>query len=200
MLVALLLHGFIILIEWYVVSPIGLGGTYLLLLEMFFFFLYTVIVLAVPVSLLFLFLRKTRRHGFTILASVLVYILIGFILLPLSSPIRMNGFHRLTERSEPLVSAIHHFVEKEGRPPDDLEELVPDYIPLVPKTGMPAYPTYQYSTETNSWDGNPWVLYIICLSGKLKQDKFMYFPKQNYLEENYGGTLERIGKWAYVHK
>jgi hypothetical protein len=31
-------------------------------------------------------------------------------------------------------------------------------------------------------------------------DRFLYFPLQNYPEDGYGGSLERIGDWAYLHE
>ena len=199
-LASLFLHGAIILIQWYVTSPIGFGGAILLQFVMFVFFPFLVIVLAVPVSLFLLLFRKTRRPGVTILVCGPVYILIGIALLHLASPSRMDGFRRLAGRSEPLVTAIHSFAENEGRPPVDLQELVPQYIAEIPKTGMPAYPTYRYSTGTNRWDGNPWVLYVNCTSGGINFDMFLYFPLQNYPRMGYGGSLERIGRWAYVHE
>lgn len=99
-----------------------------------------------------------------------------------------------------MVNVIEQFTEREGRPPASLQELVPRYLPTIPKTGMPVYPKYSYSTETNQWDGNPWVLYVNCTSGGINFDMFMYFPKQNYPEKGYGGWIERIGAWAYVHE
>jgi len=28
----------------------------------------------------------------------------------------------------------------------------------------------------------------------------LYFPKKDYPEKGYGGSLERVGDWAYVHE
>jgi hypothetical protein len=30
--------------------------------------------------------------------------------------------------------------------------------------------------------------------------QFMYSPLPNYPERGYGGSLERVGEWAYVHE
>ena len=67
---------------------------------------------------------------------------------------------------------------------------------------MGAYPKYEYVVpeETNDWDGNPWVLYVDASLGILNWDMFLYFPKQNYPEVGYGGGLEKVGDWAYVHE
>ena len=200
-LAALGMNGAIILIQWYVVSPIGFGGIFVLQAMLFGLFLPLIVIfLAVPVSLFFLPFRNFRRHAVTVLTCGLVYVLIGFPLVRLSFPVRMQGFERLASRSEPLVTALHKYVQEEGRPPVALQDLVPRYLPGIPKTGMPAYPEYRYSTETDWWDGNPWVLYVDCMSGFFNFDMFMYFPEQNYPKRGYGGFLERIGEWAYVHE
>ena len=101
-----------------------------------------------------------------------------------------------------LVRAIHQYENNTGQPPPDLADLVPDYLPSVPRTGLPAYPDYEYSTghAPDRWDGNPWVLYVLTSSGGINFDQFLYFPLQNYPESGCGGALQRIGAWAYVHE
>ena len=54
--------------------------------------------------------------------------------------------------------------------------------------------------EAHKWDDNSWVLYIDTPSGGINFDMFMYFPNQNSPKTGYGGVLERIGDWAYVHE
>ena len=67
---------------------------------------------------------------------------------------------------------------------------------------MGAYPKYEYvaGEEAKKWDDNPWVLYVRTPLGGLNWDMFIYFPKQNYPEHGYGGVLERVKDWAYVHE
>ena len=43
----------------------------------------------------------------------------------------MNGFSKLAERSETLVVAIKSYNEKYGKPPEELSNLVPEFIPDV---------------------------------------------------------------------
>ena len=112
----------------------------------------------------------------------------------------MDAFHQLAERSKPLVAAIHAYEQKHGHPPETLQALVPEYIPSVPSTGMGAYPKYDYLVGTTNWNGNPWVLVVFTPSGGINFDQFMYFPLTNYPATGYGGWLQRIGDWAYVHE
>ena len=47
---------------------------------------------------------------------------------------------------------------------------------------------------------SPWELRIQCPSGIINWDVFFYWPTERYPEEIYGGWVEKIGKWAYVHE
>jgi hypothetical protein len=37
-------------------------------------------------------------------------------------------------------------------------------------------------------------------SGGINFDSFLYLPLQNWPERGYGGVLQRIDDWAYVHE
>jgi hypothetical protein len=114
--------------------------------------------------------------------------------------IRMSAFHRLAERSRPFVAAIHSYERKYGVPPPSLDALVPEFLSTIPKTGMAAYPEYRFHRPASNYDGNPWAITVFTPSGGINFDQFMYFPLTNYPEVGYGGRLERIGDWAYVHE
>jgi len=45
-----------------------------------------------------------------------------------------------------------------------------------------------------------WELRVPCSSGFLNWDVFFYWPNESYSDYIYGGIVERIGKWAYVHE
>jgi hypothetical protein len=47
---------------------------------------------------------------------------------------------------------------------------------------------------------SPWELRIDCPRGMLNWDVFFYWPTQRYPNQIYGGSVERIGQWAYVHE
>ena len=131
------------------------------------------------------------------------HIIVAIGIFRIGGQVRMYGFHRLAERSVPLVQAIRGFENEKGHPPNSLKDLIPEYLHSIPDTGMGAYPNYKYIVGEESrkcWDNNPWVLYIDTSSGGLNWDMFMYFPNQNYPKRGYGGALEQIGYWAYVHE
>ena len=149
-----------------------------------------------------LFSRRLRPWAARALAAAIVLHVATIVGLRLGNSVRMAAFQRLAERSTPLVQAIRSYESRHGTPPADLIALGPEYLPESPGTGIAAYPRYEYRAGEKAarYDGNPWVLTVFTPSGGINFDQFMYFPKQNYPKNGYGGWLERIADWAYVHE
>jgi hypothetical protein len=152
-----------------------------------------------PFLLFFRRLRQSAVHSFCIAGVVTLGFCVSF---NRDDFVRMPAFYRLAKRSVPLVQAIRAYEAQHGQPPPSLAALVPDFLSAVPNTGMGAYPDYKYYTgeEAARYDGNSWILVIPTSRGVLNWDSFMYFPLQNYPKTGYGGVLERIEDWAYVHE
>ena len=115
----------------------------------------------------------------------------------------MRGMGAMADRSAILTSAIERYERDNGVAPAALEDLVPGYLAEVPSTGMMAYSQYRYlaGDETEKqYQGNPWVLRVYTPSGGINFDEMLYFPNQNYPKQGYGGTLELVGDWAYLHE
>jgi hypothetical protein len=199
---SLFLYALALLGEWYAVSPIGYGG--LLVVNITFLLMWpALIALAlIPVGLVGIVIPKTRRRSITLFICSLIFVVPAIAYLRFADDIRKHAFAELAERGSSLVAAIEAYTADHGQAPPDLENLVPQYLNAVPGTGMPAYPEYQYLTghPPDRWDGNPWVLFVHTSQGALDFDRFLYFPLQNYPQQGYGGGLERIGMWAYVHE
>jgi hypothetical protein len=158
-------------------------------------------VALIPCGLTFLFFKKLRFAG-------VLLIIVGLgscggtgMGIKKAMAVRMDAFQRMGERLTPLVKAIEEYKQDQGEYPEDLESLVPSYIPELPATGMANYPEYTYivGQEATEYDGNPWVIVVYAGFG-MGFDTFMYFPLQNYPDSGYGGALERLGEWAYVHE
>jgi hypothetical protein len=47
---------------------------------------------------------------------------------------------------------------------------------------------------------NAWVLYVDTPRAGINFDQFIYLPLTNYPPRGFGGRLERLGDWAYVHE
>ncbi len=115
--------------------------------------------------------------------------------------LRILQFEGLAHRSQSLVGAIHLYTEEKGNPPGDLKSLVPEYIDQIPGTGMRNHPDYEYRIvdDPKHYNGNPWILTVNCGFG-MSFDQFIYLPKENYPAYGYGGGLEPVANWAYVHE
>lgn len=46
----------------------------------------------------------------------------------------------------------------------------------------------------------PWELRIPCSAGFLNWDVLIYWPTERYPDAAYGGWIEPVGRWAYVHE
>jgi hypothetical protein len=189
------------LLQYLAVGPVGSGV--FLSLEMFIIPLPLLVALpALLVAPFFLFFRRFRRLAVRTLLAAGVFVVATFAGVRLGQQLRMKAFHQLAVRSEPLVRAIRTYETKHGAPPPDLNALVPDFLPSIPRTGMAAYRTYRYhaSAQATRFDNNPWVLVVFTPNGGINFDQFMYFPLQKDPENGYGGSLERVRDWAYVHE
>ncbi len=188
------------LLQYLAVAPFG-SNTFLTL-EMLIMLPLPAALLALLVAPFLLFIRRLRPIAVRSLVASAVFTAAVFIGLPLGGRVRMAAFQHLAERSAPLVQAIRAYESRHGAPPPDLTALVPEFLPSIPSTGMAAYASYEYyvGAKAAGYDGNPWVLVVSTPSGGLNWDQFMYFALQNYPKTGYGGCLERISDWAYVHE
>jgi hypothetical protein len=117
----------------------------------------------------------------------------------LATSLRSFGFRLAAIRARPLVEAVKRYEREIGTPPPTLETLVPKYLAAVPD-GLPPLEIYAAQDAPARYDGNRWVLTALVPTGIINWDQFLYFPNQNYPAAGYGGWLERIEEWAYVHE
>ncbi|TYC63826.1 hypothetical protein FMN52_00960 [Marinobacter sp. BW6] len=133
-------------------------------------------------------------------SQITLGIVIGAVLgIWLGGELRMYGFELAAERAEPMIKAIEEFTRDNGQPPEALSALVPNYIDSLP----PKLPPLEIVTDPKKlveYGDNPWALTALVSRGLLNWDRFIYFPDQAYPEAGFGGGLERIGGWAYVHE
>jgi hypothetical protein len=187
--------------EWATVSL--LNSDFLVCLQPVYALLLAAAVVLYPVFAICAFFKRFRPDAF-------FYLLICVVTVPSvvwgieqGDRVRIQGMAAFADRSRPLVDAIRQFERERGAPPNDLQQLVPGFLPEVPSTGMTAYPDYEYHVgpiAAQDYHGNPWALSVFTPSGMINFDQMLYFPKQNYPDTGYGGWLERVGDWAYVHE
>ncbi len=150
-------------------------------------------------------LFKKNKNGVKLVLSSLVWFLCLFVFFHLSTEInnhRRKTFADLAKRSKPIITAINKYEEEHGAYPEKMQDLIPLYLPDIPYTGIPLYPDYEYELSHKK-DWHPmknYELRVKCPSGGINFDVFFYWPERNYPENIYGGYVERIEDWAYVHE
>lgn len=187
--------------EW--ISTTRIGTTLFLWGQMIYLYPLLAAIVAIPVLFICLLFQRTRRQSFFYLLICVVFIPCCIIGINFGKTIRMMGMESFAQRSQPLINAIKNYELDNSSPPQSLEDLVPGYIPAVPSTGMMAYPEYRYHVGDEAkeqYADNAWALSVFTPSGGINFDKMLYFPRRNYPMHGYGGWLEPVGDWAYVHE
>ena len=176
-------------------SEVGLWWHVLVILP-----LVLLAVLAAPLGLVLAVWRRTHLIGiYTLVISIGT--VAGTVLGgQLGGAIRNAAMADLAARSHPLIQAINDYSRDHESPPASLGDLVPRYLAQRPSTALAAYPEYRYERNPQQHFGNAWALWVETPSGGINFDRFIYLPDQNYPAVAYGGTLERIDDWAYVHE
>lgn len=133
-------------------------------------------------------------------AQITLGIIIGGLMgLWLGNELRMYGFELAAERAEPLIEAIEIYTHDNGVPPESLPVLVPKYITELPQK-LPPLEIVTDPEKLLEYGENPWALTALVSRGLLNWDRFIYFPDQDYPERGFGGGIERVSDWAYVHE
>jgi hypothetical protein len=106
------------------------------------------------------------------------------------------------DRMPPHVTA-RDFDQALWRNRSERMRMVADLVKRLDPVGKPFD---AISNTLGSPDGSrtllnaKWELRVPCSNGMLNWDVFFYWPSEDYPDHAYGGSIERIGKWAYVHE
>ena len=138
---------------------------------------------------------RDPRLGAKVVLWGAVALLVSFGVMRLSAHARTAAFAACGERAQPLIDGLRGWAVAHGAAPASLHELVPDHLPWVPGTGLPGFPKFDY----RRMDGEAFELSVFCGSG-FDFDRFVYWSSETYPDSMYGGFVQRIGKWAYVHE
>lgn len=113
--------------------------------------------------------------------------------------VRHHGFAALSERSKSLIAAISAYEKQYSKAPENLDQLVPEFLSNVPDTGMGSYPNYEYRAFSGLACG-AWSLRVPCYLHPVNGDEFSYSPHSKNLGNIPGGYNEQIGDWVYFHE
>ncbi|WP_298862428.1 hypothetical protein [uncultured Gimesia sp.] len=187
--------------QWGVLAKYGSG--FFFVFTMFYLFLFLAAVLSLPVLLVRVCFKRYRTRALPWLLLALFYLPCYVVGSYLEDQVWVSGWEAFTERSLPLTQAIKAYERDHSAPPKRLDDLVPDYLSVVPDTGIRACPEFHYHSDSptrNEYDGNPWAISVWTPCIGVGFDQMLYFPKQNYPKRGYGGWLEPVKDWAYVHE
>jgi len=108
--------------------------------------------------------------------------------------------NQVISRAEQLIDAIEMYENDQGLYPEELEDLVPDYIERIPSTGIAGWSIYGYSTKETHYK-MPFDKYQILvgfLFASFDRNDLIYWPDGDY-PESHPDFIRRIEDWAYVH-
>lgn len=163
------------------------------------FFFGPLIGFALPIAAFWLWRRQPKRALVLLVLSGVWWS--GLLVRPFQFwPARRTGLEKTTRKAQVLIAAIENYRRAKGFYPDNLQQLVPQFLPVVPSTGMLAYPNFDYQNDEDSQLFQSYELRIETPFGFLNWDRLVYWPEKNYPTYFYGGGTERIGDWAYVHE
>lgn len=159
-------------------------------------------LLGLPICFIVGCIPRLRRHAGWGLVGLSIAVISFFAGFSMSLSVRRVALGQVMVRAEPLIEAIRKHEATSGRPPRDLAELVPNYLSVIPTPGVGTSPEFYYRRPApeDDLEGNAWMLDVNPPVIGIGFDRFIYLPKQNYPERGWGGVLERIGTWAYVHE
>lgn len=155
----------------------------------------------IPITSLLALVERLRRPCLVALAASVVYIGASTAGLSLADRVLLSTYRGAAERSAPVISAIEAHVVDHGEPPQRLADLVPDYLPAQPRTGIPAQPTYEYrrfAGDDPAYGGNPWMLRIPVRTGFRFFAEFIYLPSRDYTTVAHADKITPVDAWAYL--
>lgn len=157
-----------------------------------------------PFLLAGLLLPKARKSSALALLLGYAAIATAYGSMMIGERVHLQPYAAMTLRSKPLIAAIQAYVTKYRQPPERLDDLVPEFLDRIPRTGIGASPKYilrRYLPDSADYlqnGGNSWVLEVG--AGRMFSHSFMvYYPLQNFPPSD-RGVLERINGWAYVRQ
>lgn len=170
-----------------------------------------VAIFTVPVALLLIVVRLILRRS---LGKAPQRALSAFVFVIVSFSVARNphniAVREVAEQGAPLIDAIRRFETTRGTPPATLSELVPEYLPSIPTTGIRLAPEYEYRVGSDARCDNPWMLshsfpdMLPFPLSPISTDfgcTHYYLPRGNYLDKTCLGNTphtEVMFGWAVV--
>jgi hypothetical protein len=168
------------------------AAEFLINVSVLFVFPFLLAAIAVPLLLVCAWFSKNRKYwDYVVLSATVALSILAAI--RFGGDVRSVRFRAVAERGTPVIRVLDAYRAKNGTYPETV---------ALPATGIMAYPSFTYrradGADSKQFEG--YELAVDCSSGILNWDRFVYWPARTYPDYMYGGRVERIGDWAYVHE
>jgi hypothetical protein len=160
--------------------------------------LVIMLVLLLLCPILYLIDRRQKRPRGGGLARFTLYYGGAVILIYVAAyQVEEWGWYYAINHQEQLVDVIHQFEADLGRPPEDLHELIPDYLPEIPDKAGTISVSYRYEIgpPVQIRYGRQWLLEASIDYGFFDTRSYLYLPTEEYYPNR---SFERqVGRWLY---
>lgn len=187
------------MVLWHATTLAGLGPWSVRGTELFLLVVPLALLGALVAGFVVMLAPRRRDMALQVLVTCCVLLLTFVPALWLSNWLRMRGFARAGERAMPVVEAMERCFAATGAVPDTVEALVPQWLDRMPSR-IPPLGVLSQATAGGDLGNNRWALVADVPSGFINWDVFVYLPDQQYPARGWGGWLQRLGNWAYVHE
>lgn len=156
-------------------------------------------VLFTPAAVLCLPFKRTRTSSAQVLVVSFLWLFTTVAGFWVGNAIRMEAIQGVAARGAPLIAAIKAYEQQRGEPPENLDALVPGFLPSVPETGFKPCPLYWYERYPTiaAYRGNAWLLSVNTPTGTLNFDELLYLPTEEYGRFGFE-SVSPVGAWAYL--
>jgi hypothetical protein len=101
-------------------------------------------------------------------------------------------------KSTCVINAIESYSTVHGHYPKHIDNLIPEFFPNKPSTGLIGYDHYVYKQMVTPSGMTDYELQIPCSTDILKFDRMIYRHSQNYTYNTEHNLITIRGSWAYV--
>jgi hypothetical protein len=186
------LGGAVVLADWWSVQPRGSEVPKSMLELMVLVGIPPLVLLFVLWGLLLLVISRNIARAKARFAAAFFFLL-AFVAFAFACRVghvvRTRGFEVIAVSGAPLIDAIEAYIADHAVPPDSLDELVPDYLNEIPRTGLAAYPEFIYYWYRPD---DYWRVFVP-VGSALEWTQMVYSSSGQY-----GRSWQRIGPWAIV--
>lgn len=103
-------------------------------------------------------------------------------------PVERRQLSRITANGVPIGKAVEAYRRDHRSPPKALSDLVPAYLPAIPKTGSVLYPDFEYGLDGKEY----WLSVPVPDLLEFDQPALLYRPDRSKDTED----TDRIGDWV----